>query len=134
MMDDFFNPTVSEETVAAWLDGTLSADDSAAFLETCATDTDLQNILDANDQVDDYYEDMMETGYELPEELQTDFDLPHIADADDMAFDDDDVEPYDDHSVYDHEDQPTDEQDDDTEYNHDPADTYADMDNGEDFF
>lgn len=106
-MDNYFYPTISEEVFAAWLDGTLSAEDESLFLETCANNKDIQELLDANDQVDESFENMVENGYELPDEFQTDFDIPEIYDNSDddiEEYGDDDVESYDDYQEDDDED------------------------------
>lgn len=96
-MDKYFYPSVSEETFAAWLDGTLSAEDERHFLEMSANSTEIQELLDANDQVDESFEGMIENGYELPEEFNTDFELPEIYDdsTDIEEYEYDEVEPYD---------------------------------------
>lgn len=96
-MDKYFYPSVSEETFAAWLDGTLSAEDESRFLEMSANSSEIQELLDANDQVDESFEGMIENGYELPEEFNTDFKLPEIYDdsADIEEYEYDEVEPYD---------------------------------------
>ena len=102
-MADYGNlSSASENIFAAWLDGTLTPEEDAAFMEQCAASQELRDILDANDQVDEYYEDMVEGGYELPEELSSDFDLPYIAgDADDANGD---IYPYDEMEPYEDED------------------------------
>ncbi len=96
-MDKYFYPSVSEETFAAWLDGTLSAEDERLFLEASAGNTELQELLDANDQIDESFENIIENGYELPDEFETEFDLPEIhassADVEEYVYDD--PEPYD---------------------------------------
>lgn len=96
-MDNYFYPSVSEETIAAWLDGMLSAEDESLFLEECTNNADIQELLDANDQVDESFEEMIENGYELPDEFRSDFDIPKIysgsADGDEYVYDE--VVPYD---------------------------------------
>lgn len=95
-MDKYFYHSVSEETFASWLDGTLSATDEQLFIESSASNAELQELLDANDQIDENFEEMIENGYELPAEFQADFDLPVIhddsAEVDEYVYDD--VEPY----------------------------------------
>lgn len=97
-MDKYFYPSVSEEMFAAWLDGTLSVEDESRFLEVSAKSTEIQELLDANDQVDESFEGMIENGYELPEEFNTDFELPDIYhdSADIHEYEYEEVEPYDD--------------------------------------
>ena len=91
-------------------------------------------ILDANDQVDDYYESLVDGGYEIPEELDTDFDLPYIspADEDDDIYSYEDIEPYDDssdsHDMTDDGMTDSDGFDDDNATDHFGSDTYQDMD------
>ncbi|MDO5526031.1 MAG: hypothetical protein Q4F85_08120 [Prevotella sp.] len=85
----------SEETFAAWLDGMLSPEDEKTFVEMCASDADMLEILDANDAVDYVYEDMVESGYDLPDDLLVDFDLPYVALSDSEY---DDIPEYDDGS------------------------------------
>ena len=53
------------------------------------TEEDFAELLDANDQIDADYELLNETGYELPQELFTDFELPTFGDVqDDYGHDD----------------------------------------------
>lgn len=92
MENDFYNDNgmaVSEELFAAWLDGTLSPGEESRFMDMAAGSEEIQELMDANDQTEETYENMMTDGYEMPEELQDDFELPYIEDNDD-------IEPYDD--------------------------------------
>ncbi len=82
-MVDNYSTVVSEEVFAAWLDGTMSQDEDTAFQMLCASNTDMQEILDANDQIDEDFEYMVEVGYALPYELKTEFEIPQIAIYDD---------------------------------------------------
>lgn len=84
MADYFEQLPVNEEQFAAWLDGTMSLDEEQLFMQECASKPDMQMLFDANDNIDDTYEDMVSNGYEMPDELTTDFSLPEIS-----AFDDD---------------------------------------------
>ncbi len=95
-MDNNYSPIISEESFAAWLDGTMSYEQESAFLKACSDDKDLQELLDANDQVEDDYEDMVEYGYELPYEFNRDFDIPQVEDlsVSDNLYSYDDIEPY----------------------------------------
>lgn len=77
-MVDFFNPAISEETFAAWLDGAMSSEQEVMFLEACSQNEDLQELLDANDQVEEDYENIVETGVVLPPEFEEEFDIPQI--------------------------------------------------------
>ena len=91
MENDFYNDNgmaVSEELFAAWLDGTLSPGEESRFMDMVAGSEEIQELMDANDQTEETYENMMTDGYEMPEELQDDFELPYIGDNDD-------IEPYD---------------------------------------
>ena len=92
MENDFYNDNgmaVSEELFAAWLDGTLSPGEESRFMDMAAGSEEIQELMEANDQTEETYENMMTDGYEMPEELQDDFELPYIGDNDD-------IEPYDD--------------------------------------
>lgn len=94
-MTDYYDTLpVSEEQFAAWLDGTMSPDEEQLFMQECASNPDMQFLLDANDNIDDSFEEMVANGYEVPEELYADdFQLPEIGDFDDVddhVFDFDD--------------------------------------------
>lgn len=92
MADYFEQLPVNEEQFAAWLDGTLSLDEEQLFMQEYALNPDMQMLFDANDNIDDTYEDMVSNGYEMPDELMTDFSLPEISAFDDdieFSFDDD---------------------------------------------
>ena len=94
MTDYYDTRPVSEEQFAAWLDGTMSPDEEQLFMQECASNPDMQFLLDANDNIDDSFEEMVANGYEVPEELYADdFQLPEIGDFDDVddhVFDFDD--------------------------------------------
>lgn len=133
-MDDYGNFTLDENMFSAWLDGNMPPDEEEAFMDMCADDPAMGEILDANDQVDDYYENLVDGGYEIPEELDTDFDLPYIspADEDDDIYSYEDIEPYDDssdsHDMTDDGMTDSDGFDDDNATDHFGSDTYQDMD------
>ena len=133
-MDDYGNFTLDENMFSAWLDGNMTPDEEEAFMDMCAVDPAMGEILDANDQVDDYYENLVDGGYEIPEELDTDFDLPYIspADEDDDIYSYEDIEPYDDssdsHDMTDDGMTDSDGFDDDNATDHFGSDTYQDMD------
>lgn len=97
-MINYFSPSVSEETFAAWLDGTLSIEEENNFLKEYDGNAEIEELLSANDQVDESYEQMIQEGYELPDELNGDFPLPDIYHYDVEPYDVEpyDVEPYDD--------------------------------------
>lgn len=90
------NIDVSEEDFAAWLDGTLSPEEDAVFMDACSFNSELQELLDVNDQVDETYENMVEVGFDLPEELFSDFDIPLVveSDYDDSIYPYEPLEPY----------------------------------------
>ena len=133
-MDDYGNFTLDENMFSAWLDGNMTPDEEEAFMDMCADDPAMGEILDANDQVDDYYENLVDGGYEIPEELDTDFDLPYTspADEDDDIYSYEDIEPYDDssdsHDMTDDGMTDSDGFDDDNATDHFGSDTYQDMD------
>lgn len=79
--EDFFNDgitDISEEYVASWLDGNLSTEEYLAFAARLSADTQLSEFLDAYDDVETEFDTMIEEGYELPEELAADFELPRV--------------------------------------------------------
>lgn len=78
MADYYYGGPVTEEVFAAWLDGSLTAEEQRLFVDECAQDADLQQLLDASDAVDDTFEDIVGGGYSLPDELYGDFCLPEI--------------------------------------------------------
>ena len=85
----FTSRPFTEEDFAEWLDGNLSPEEELDFLQNSENDPFFAELLDANDQIDADYELLNETGYELPQELFTDFELPTFGDAqDDYGHDD----------------------------------------------
>lgn len=95
-MANFYNPVISEETFAAWLDGAMSSEQEAMFLDACSHNEGLQELLDANDQIEEDYENLVESGIVLPSEFEGDFDIPQITDTtnDEELYSDDQIEPY----------------------------------------
>lgn len=95
-MDNFDNLVISEELFAAWLDGALSLEQESMFLDTCSHNEELQELLDANDQIEDDYESLVESGVVLPSEFETDFDIPQIVDVNDIEelYSYNQIEPY----------------------------------------
>lgn len=71
---------ISEETVAAWLDGHLSSEEDDAFVESISSNVQFAEILDAYEDIESDFEHLIEDGYELPAELNFDFQLPFIDD------------------------------------------------------
>lgn len=47
-------------------------------MDFCASNSDMQEIMEANDQLDETYESIVEDGYELPQEILDDFVIPQI--------------------------------------------------------
>ncbi len=74
--NNFFE--ISEETVAAWIDGNLSADEETEFIKALSSNEELSEIIDSYDAIESSFENIIESGYELPAELAFDFILPDI--------------------------------------------------------
>jgi len=78
-MDSYNNYfEISEETVAAWIDGNLSTDEETEFIEELSSNEELSEIIDSYDAIESTLENIIESGYELPAELAFDFILPDI--------------------------------------------------------
>ena len=75
-----------ENTFSSWLDGTLSPEEEAAFMNFCASNPEMQEIMEANDQLDETYESLVEDGYERPAEMMDDFIIPQVVDDDEDKF------------------------------------------------
>lgn len=75
-----------ENTFSSWLDGTLSPQEEAAFMDFCASNLEMQEIMESNDQLDETYEALVEDGYELPAEMMDDFIIPQVEDNDDDVY------------------------------------------------
>ncbi|MGM9688128.1 MAG: hypothetical protein ACI3YD_03685 [Alloprevotella sp.] len=71
--------TVDEQTFAAWADGKLTPQEEQAFMAELDDNPGLAELFEAYDQIEADYEQMVEQGYTLPEELQHDFDLPEVS-------------------------------------------------------
>ena len=76
-----------ENTFSSWLDGTLSPEEEAAFMNFCASNPEMQEIMEANDQLDETYEMLVENGYELPAEMMDGFILPQVEANDVYSYD-----------------------------------------------
>lgn len=76
-----------ENTFSSWLDGTLSPEEEAAFMIFCASIPEMQEIMEANDQLDETYEALVEDGYELPAEMMDDFIFPQVENNDVYSYD-----------------------------------------------
>jgi len=76
-MGNYFNYVLSEEQMAAYLDGMLSAEESNMIEELIDSNSEMVEIQDAIDAVDLTY--LYETNYEIPIEcMADDFSLPDI--------------------------------------------------------
>ena len=87
MADYNLNSFDMENTFSSWLDGTLSPEEEAAFMNFCASNLEMQEIMEANDQLDETYEALVEDGYELPAEMMDDFIFPQVEDNDVYSYD-----------------------------------------------
>lgn len=76
-----------ENTFSSWLDGTLSPEEETAFMIFCASTPEMQEIMEANDQLDETYEALVENGYELPAEMMDDFIFPQVEGNDVYSYD-----------------------------------------------
>lgn len=76
-----------ENTFSSWLDGTLSPEVETAFMNFCASNPEMQEIMEANDQLEETYETLVEDGYELPEEMMDGFIFPQVEDNDVYSYD-----------------------------------------------
>lgn len=91
-----------ENTFSSWLDGTLSLEEEAAFMDFCASNPEMQEIMDATDQLDETYERLVADGYELPEEMMDGFIFPQVEDNDVYSYDElSNIEDPDDNDNYD---------------------------------
>ena len=86
MADYNLNSFDMENTFSSWLDGTLSPEEEIAFMDFCASNPEMQEIMEANDQLDETYEALVEEGYELPTDIMTDFIIPQVGDDDEDKF------------------------------------------------
>lgn len=86
MADYNLNSFDMENTFSSWLDGTLSPEEEIAFMDFCASNPEMQEIMEANDQLDETYETLVEEGYELPTDIMTDFIIPQVGDDDEDKF------------------------------------------------
>ena len=87
MADYNLNSFDMENTFSSWLDGTLSPEEEAAFMNFCASNPEMQEIMESNDQLDETYEMLVEDGYELPEEMMDGFIFPQVEDNDVYSYD-----------------------------------------------
>lgn len=87
MADYNLNSFDMENTFSSWLDGILSPEEEAAFMNFCASNLEMQEIMEANDQLDETYEMLVENGYELPAEMMDGFILPQVEANDVYSYD-----------------------------------------------
>ena len=87
MADYNLNSFDMENTFSSWLDGTLSPEEEAAFMIFCASTPEMQEIMEANDQLDETYEALVEDGYELPAEMMDDFIFPQVENNEVYSYD-----------------------------------------------
>ena len=87
MADYNLNSFDMENTFSSWLDGTLSPEEETAFMDFCASNLEMQEIMEANDQLDETYEMLVENGYELPAEMMDGFILPQVEANDVYSYD-----------------------------------------------
>lgn len=93
MSESNFFYDISEENVASWIDGTMTPEQEAEFMQGLAEDSDLTEILDSLDDVEASFETLIEDGYELPEEIMYgDFELPDVAMPEDVDMFNDDID------------------------------------------
>lgn len=86
MADYNLNSFDMENAFSSWLDGTLSPEEETAFMDFCASNPEMQEIMEANDQIDETYEALVEDGYELPADIMADFIIPQVVDDDEDKF------------------------------------------------
>ena len=55
-------------------------------MDFCASNPEMQEIMEANDQLDETYEALVEDGYELPADIMADFIIPQVVDDDEDKF------------------------------------------------
>lgn len=78
-MATYFEPVLSEEQLAAYLDGMLSPEESNVVEEIIASDPEMEEIMETIDSVDSAF--IYETDEEIPIEcLADDFSLPDMND------------------------------------------------------
>ena len=87
MADYNLNSFDMENTFSSWLDGTLSPEEEIAFMDFCASNPEMQEIMEANDHLDETYEMLVENGYELPAEMMDGFILPQVEANDVYSYD-----------------------------------------------
>lgn len=78
-MDKHFNPSISIEKFAAFLDGNLPQDEMQNISFTIEHDEDLKAILDTFNMIDTTLENDISDDVQIPDEIANlDFDLPNL--------------------------------------------------------
>lgn len=80
-MDKHFNPSISIEKFAAFLDGNLPQDEMQNISSTIEHDEALKAILDTSNMIDTTLENGISDDVQIPEDIANlDFDLPNLTD------------------------------------------------------
>lgn len=81
-MDKHFNPTVSIEKFAAFLDGNLPENEMQQISSLIQNDDALKSIYEVSENIDTSLNEYTSNGIQIPDEiLNLDFDLPTIDDT-----------------------------------------------------
>lgn len=81
-MDKHFNPSISIEKFAAYLDGNLPEDEMQRISSLTENDNTLKSILDVSEQIDASLEEYSSNGLQIPEDIiNWDFELPDMNDT-----------------------------------------------------
>lgn len=80
-MDKHFNPSISIEKFAAFLDGNLPQDEMQNISSTIEHDEALKAILDTSNMIDTTLENGISDDVQIPDDIANlDFDLPNLTD------------------------------------------------------
>lgn len=80
-MDKHFNPSISIEKFAAFLDGNLPQDEMQNISSTIEHDEDLKAILDTSYMIDTTLENDISDDVQIPDEIANlEFNLPNLTD------------------------------------------------------
>ena len=89
-MGNFYNPVLTEEQMAAYLDGMLTTEENNMVEELISFSPEMKEIQEAVDAVDVSF--IYNSDIEVPIEcLADDFSLPDIPDVGDMGYVDDNI-------------------------------------------